>query len=204
MRKLLIGLLITVGMLALCSCQEAGEDPLHQAYRDFFQNTLAAPEEGLELAKAAGAVVMDSRGCIAGKENWEAFFKTVSAGKPDTVLIAHYLEADKEHWDAAYYEQVKDQYPQLSFTLLEYDGKEFVMKPRKSAAEPSGREDTYPYLQHFTGEGLSQSLYTSYSFYVLVDDPTLTWDDLMAASALPPDEAPRDYPIIMEYFGWKE
>ena len=205
MRKtvtLFIAALLVLSAMA-CKIEESAE---YKKLRELFL-TECSYEEGMELAKNSGMVLMDNRGFVSGKERWEAFYENTAKGNSDLILIAYSMTLDQESYDPTYYESIKDQYPKMAFLLLEYNGKEFIFKSRQVDSEGAYRGDgtVYQHLMHFTGEGLSVSKYTEYSFYVLVDDPTLTWEEIMSASlsSYAPSQI-RNNPVIMEYLGWKE
>ena len=206
MKKAII-VMILAALLALTSCEIRRESADTKKNRELFQQ-LFTVEEGLEWAKTSDVVVMDNDGCISGKALWEAFFETSTRGKPASVLMAHYMTLNKERMAEEYYEQIKDEYPKLSITLLEYDGVEYTMKQRDCAKEYTGTGTVYKHLKHFAGDPpteYAKTQFDSYSFYVLLDDPELTWEEIVAASLS--SYAPstiRDYPIYMEYIGKKK
>lgn len=54
-----------------------------------------------------------------------------------------------------------------------------MLRWHESTAEHIGNRDTYKYLLHFTGDAPSEAArYTQYDNYVLVNDPTVTWDEI--------------------------
>ena len=208
MKKAVIVLIFAaMALVALTSCNVRRESADTKKNRELFQK-LFTVEEGLEWAKTSDVVVMDNDGCISGKALWEAFFETSTNGKPASVLMAHLMTMDKDSVSAEYYEQAKDEYPKLSITLLEYDGVEYTMKQRDCAKEYTGTGTVYKHLKHFAGDPLTEyakTQFDSYSFYVLLDDPELTWEEIVGASLS--SYAPstiRDYPIYMEYIGKKK
>ena len=52
--------------------------------------TVCSADEALELAKKSNAVVFETKGCVFGKETWDAFYEKVSKGAPAIVLCANY------------------------------------------------------------------------------------------------------------------
>lgn len=206
MKKAII-VMSLAALAVLVSCSGRRESADSKKNRELFQK-LFTVEEGLEWAKTSDVVLMDNDGCISGKALWEAFFETSTNGKPASVLMAHYMTLNKERMAEEYYEQIKDEYPKLSITLLEYDGVEYTIRQRDCAKEYTGKNPTYKYLVHFTGEApteFAKTQYDSYSFYVLLDDATLTWEEVLAAglSSYSADQI-RNNPIYMEYIGKKK
>lgn len=142
--------------------------------------TVRPADEALELAKRSDAVVMERQGCTSGKEVWDAFFRTVSGGSPASVLCAQDYVLDPEHMSEELYEQEKAQYSKLFFYLVEYDGAEYAVKIRGSTEEALDAQERFQYLLHFTGSAAVTALYSDDDNYVLVDDPSATWEGIMA------------------------
>lgn len=206
MKKTII-VMSLAALAVLVSCSGRRESADSKKNRELFQK-LFTVEEGLEWAKTSDVVLMDKDGCVSGKALWEAFYEASTHGKPASVLMAHYMTIEKEKMSEEYYEQVKDEYPKLSITLLEYDGVEYTMKQRDCAKEYTGTGTVYKHLKHFTGEApteYAKTQYDSYNFYELLDDPTLTYEEILAASlsSYAPSQI-REYPIYMEYIGKKK
>lgn len=168
--------------------------------------TVCSADEALELAKKSNAVVFETKGCVFGKETWDAFYEKVRKGAPAIVLCANYYTLSREGISDELYEQKKDKYPQLVFNLLEYDGETFVLRWHESTVEYIGNRDTYKYLLHFTGDAPSEAArYTQYDNYVLVNDPTVTWDEIFLSicSSQLGDYIPH-HVIYKNYIGWKD
>lgn len=139
-------------------------------------------DEALKASKSGTVVVFEGMKCTAGNEFWEEFYQTASQGKPASVLCAHYYVLDKEHVSEELYEAEKDLYPQLFFYLLEYDGDTFTVTTRQSTEKETGDKESFKYLMHYTGDAPAQASFSSYEYYVLVDDRTVTWDEIMAGA----------------------
>ncbi|MCR5058759.1 MAG: hypothetical protein K6A81_09105 [Clostridiales bacterium] len=182
MRKTIAVLLLICMLTALAACTEkktetSAEDKAKM--EELFQKVCSA-DEALKLAKESDVVVMEDMVCTSGKNVWDDFYKAVSGGNPASVLCATYYTIDKNHMSPELYEQEKDKYPCLYFTLLEYDGNEFSTKIRLSSAEENEREVSYKYLQHFTGNAPATALYSTYDYYVLVDEKAENWEEIEA------------------------
>ena len=182
MRKIIAILLLSCTLLLLCSCAQksanadtSGKDGMKM--EELFQKKCSA-EEALELSRKSDTVVLEDLTCTSGKEVWDAFYKSASSGKPASVLCAFYYTLDKEGVSEELYEQEKDLYPQLFFMLVEFDGKEYSVKVRQSSEEKPEKEETYQYLKHYTGDAPSTATYSTYEYFVLVDDDSLTWEDI--------------------------
>ena len=88
MMKYLSVLLLAALLLGLCGgCGE--KKPASEPDVSLFDAVCTA-DEALERAKAAGIPVLEDHHCTAGQNTWDAFYKTVSAGKPAQVLCAMY------------------------------------------------------------------------------------------------------------------
>lgn len=169
---------LSVVLLAACAGRSGGNA---MSDKEIFQ-TVCSADEALELARKSNLPVFETRGCTSGKETWDAFFRAVSGGAPASVLCAHYYVLDEAHVSAELYAAEKDQYPKLFFYLVEYDGTKYSVRTRESTASAIDDQEDYKYLLHFTGDAPSTALFSRYDNYVLVDDPSATWDGILAGS----------------------
>lgn len=199
MRKIAAVSAIILSLITMTSC--AGSN---KKIEDTF-STVCSADEALALAKSSGAVVFEFQGCTSGQDVWDAFYKDVSAGKAASVLCARYYTLDKEGVSEELYEQEKDQYPQLYFNLLKFDGKTYSVETRLSTEQKAESEETYAYLQHYTGDAPTKdALYEKYEYYVLTDDKDVTWDEISRSmfSSSSPDFI-RHCMVYDNYTGWK-
>ncbi len=204
MKRLAILLLAAVLAFPLASC--AKREPEALRIEDLFE-TVCPADEALALSRKANAVVLETRGCTSGKDVWDAFYQTAQSGAPASVLCAHYLTLDPAHMSEELYEREKDKYPRMQFYQVEYDGKEYSVKVRESTAQSPSDRENFPYLRHFTGEApSSDARFASYDCYVLVDDPTVTWDGILSGTFSSQSDAKRyDFCVVYrDYSGWKE
>ncbi len=144
---------------------------------DLFYKVCSA-DEALEAAKQSRTVVIQDMRCTSGADAWADFWKSAENGEAASVLCAHYYNIDKAHMSRELYEQEKNQYPCLFFVLVEYDGKSFAVTTRESTVKKPEHTDKYKYLVHYTGNGPEQAVYDTYDYYVLVDDRSVTWDEI--------------------------
>ena len=89
--------------------------------------------------------------------------------------------------------------------LVEYDGTEYSVKVRESTVEAVDYQESFKYLLHFTGDAPSSTaLYSSYDNYVLVDDPTATWEGIWAGLVSSQLGAGyKHFTVYSNYLGWK-
>ena len=145
---------------------------------DAFEHTVCSAEEAMEWASDKPVAVISDFKCVSGKDTWNDFLNSVNNKKPASVLLAHYYELDRNSVSAELYEAEKDDYPQLFFSLIIYDGERFRLKARKSDELKLDSDATYKYLVHLTGENNKGALYRYTDEYDLVDDPDVTLDDI--------------------------
>lgn len=186
MKKVLpfVCVILILGTCVSCKTQDTPDLSLF--------NTILTAEEALAASKESSVVVFEGMKCTAGQEFWDEFYQRVNQGKSASILCAFFYELDKEHVSEELYEAEKDQYPQLFFYLLEYDGDIFTVTTRQSTEKKKESKKSFPYLMHYTGDAPAQASFSSYEYYVLVDDPTVTWDEIVAgliSSRLPVDGA---------------
>ena len=154
----------------------AGDTGISFSPEKAFAEVICPADEALKWAEDNPVVV--NRDSVSGKEVWNAFFDAVSAGNPASVLCAHYYELHPESVSAELYEAEKDQYPVLYFYLVEYDGEEYHVRTRDSRKTTLDTAGTYAYLLHLTGENPPGALYRYTEEYDLVDDASVTWEQL--------------------------
>ena len=201
MKKAIAILLAALFAVTLAACSES--NPEESAETLFL--TVCSADEALQLAKDSGAVVFERRGCTSGKDVWDTFYAAVEKGSPASVLCAHYYVLDKDRMSEEAYEAEKDKYPALYFSLVEYDGTVFSVKSRESSAKSPDYQKTFKYLLHFTGKAPSTALYTEYDNYVLVDDPSATWEGIVDGLLSSQSYAGFNHcTVYSDYFGWKE
>ena len=145
---------------------------------DAFENMVCSADEAMEWALDKPVAVISDVKCVSGKDTWNEFLTSVNAKKPASVLLANYYELDRNSVSAELYEAEKDDYPQLFFSLIVYDGESFRLKARKSDEIKLDSDATYKYLVHLTGENNKGALYRYTDEYDLVDDPDVTLDDI--------------------------
>ena len=140
--------------------------------------TVASADEALAFAKENGFTVMENGLCTSGKEFWDTFCASVSKKIPDSAGTASYYTLDPERVSEELYEEEKDQYPQLFFTQIDYDGETFYVKTRLSTEETPESEESYKYLKHYTGKLPAGARHETYDYWVLTDDPDVTWEKI--------------------------
>lgn len=160
--------LACVLLLAGCGRQKAAPlPPLEELPADY----------GLEQAREDGCVVHENGDITSGQEAWEEFLRASSAGRAAALRLADsYTLDDPSRYDPEYYESIKDEYPLLYVSDLAFDGKAYTV---------SGLEDgerwtyTYSHLKRFEDAAETPgAAYDSYIRYVLVNDDSVTWEQL--------------------------
>ncbi len=137
-------------------------------------------DEALAWAKENGAVVTEDAHLTSGKEIMEKFYEDAQNGKTASVLIASYYTLDKDRVSPELYEEEKNQYPQLYFKQLEYNGTQYIVTFRDCTKEEIDNAEGYMYLRHFTGENPVSAVQRYYDVYVLTDDAEVTWERISA------------------------
>lgn len=135
----------------------------------------------LEQAKADGCVTHENGDITQGKELFETFFNHATSGKADNVRLAFYYSLDdSSQYDPDYYESIKDDYPALYILDLSFDGKNYTLRYLEDEEEISRN---YAYLKKYEGAAENPGAsYQSYVRYVLTNDDTVTWPELVASS----------------------
>lgn len=134
----------------------------------------------LTAAKTDGCVVFEDLHITSGKPVWDTFFNAANLGKTASVRLAYYYTlGDPSHYTPELYAEIKDDYPKLFLRDLNYiDGKYTVTDYEE------GRFITkeYRYLVKFTGKPKNaDATFSEYTRFALVNDNTVTWDELEMA-----------------------
>ena len=204
MKKVVILLVVVLLMAVVSSCTKEYNVDLDEAARTLF-TTVCSADEALSASKQSNVVVIEGSKCTSGNDVWDTFFRQVSKGDRASVLCANYYVLDKDRVSSELYEAEKDKYPQLFFCKLEYDGQIFKVTSRQSCEEMPDKTAQFKFLSHFTGNAPEQSNYSTYDYYVLVNDQSLTWDDIMAGMISSKLGARVEhYTVIQTYLSKKE
>nr|MCR5520790.1 hypothetical protein [Lachnospiraceae bacterium] len=161
----------------------SGEDSLLM-----YAPPLGVSEEDIEDAKAHGFVVMRGMKSPYNSELMDEFLKKVEAHRSADVRIAKVHDASVNM--APDLEMAtKQDYPSLFFSEISFDGIRFTVFPVNKIdgeyvlAEREGIDSskrTWRYLKRMTDSPkVKSALFNSAERYVLVDDKTVTWDDLV-------------------------
>lgn len=130
----------------------------------------------LQRAKKEGCVVMEDGDVTHGQRIWQDFVKATEEGKSASVRMAHYYTLDPETCSEQYYEEHKDNYPMLEIFELAFDGSSYTLCWNEDGMEYISN---YQYLIHFVGDAPSpNATYDSYDRYVLLNDNTVTWEEI--------------------------
>ena len=177
-----MALLYVIGMQGCSkSMNDSGADVGEQitfSSEEAFESALFTTDEGLKWCSDQEAVVFEGVRCMSGKEVWNTFYDLVKEGGIASVLCAHYFTLEGVNMSTATYEAEKDTYPSLSFSLISYDGNEFRIRSRASNEETIESDVKYKYLLHFEGENSSKAQHKYYDEYYLVNDPSVTREQI--------------------------
>lgn len=133
----------------------------------------------VEQAKEDGCVIYEDGDITYGQEIWDAFVETVSTNKETSSvrLGFYYTLGDPSQYDPDYYESIKDDYPMLFIQDLNYDGITYTLRWFENGNEII---ETYQYLMKYEGKAESpNATYDSYVRYVLTNDNSVTWGDIV-------------------------
>jgi hypothetical protein len=133
----------------------------------------------LQNAESDNCVVYENISITHGQDVWDAFVKASHAGKAGTVRLAfYYTLLDKSHYSAKLYSDIKNDYPVLYIKDLSFDGKKYTIEEMDTDTGKKVSKE-YTYLMRYEGTPSSKTaIFSDYVYYVLVNDNTVTWDDL--------------------------
>ena len=132
--------------------------------------------DALQKAKDDGCAVMEDGYASFGQEIWQTFVETAEKGQKASVQAAHYYTLDEEGSSREYYQSVKEDYPILYRFHLEFDGETYTLRWTE---EETGYVRTYRYLMHYRGDGSDAEEREFEERYVLTNDNTVTWEDIV-------------------------
>ena len=141
-------------------------------------NTVDTAADALAKAHMGSAAVFENMMCTSGQELWDEFVESTDKGEPASILCAYYYTLDEENISPELYEEEKDNYPQLFYYLVEYDGESYTVTVRMSSEKEPESKREYKYMNHYTGDAPATASFKTYDYYVLVDDPEVTWEDI--------------------------
>ena len=153
--------------LALCSCASKTEYVPLEEIPDAYT---------LEDAEEDGCVIFNDGDISTGQDIWDEFLTDVDSGKKATArLVFYYTIGDPSRYAPEYYEAVKDEYPKMYVQDISYDGEKYTLR----WFEENEIIRTYKYLMRYEGEPFSEwAMFERYVRYVLVNDDTVTWEDI--------------------------
>lgn len=143
-------------------------------------------EEMLELAKGDNCVVSEDSRVTSGGEYWEKFLEKVQEQKNAQIRLVKYHSLGEENpYAPEFYELKKKEYPKVDFYSLVYvAGEGFWLGYRPCTKEEPELVRCYNYLKHYGGDTATPgSVDSHYDRYVLVDDDSVTWEDIMQQMA---------------------
>lgn len=166
MRKSVIIILALIFLLTACSKNEASA------------SLIQLPDNyNLDDAKSDNCVVFEDSDITYGQSAWDNFITAINNGKSSTVRLAfYYTLGNPSQYSKEYYEEIKDDYPILYIKDLSFDGKKYIIEGVEDGKLVSKE---YKYLMKYEGRPNSATaIFSEYTYYVLVNDNTVTWDDI--------------------------
>jgi hypothetical protein len=127
-----------------------------------------------------GCVLYEDFDISEGQDMWDDFVSKSSSGEPCTVRLAFYHSPpDKARYAPDAYTEALNNYQPYRFAEVSFDGISYWYTAT-DVGEPARRE--YSYLIKYAGTPRSKTVvYAAYELYVLVNDNTLTWEQLEAS-----------------------
>lgn len=166
MRKSIIIILALIFLLTACS-KHAASASLSKLPDNY----------NLADAKSDNCVVFEDSDITYGQSSWDNFITATDNDKSSTVRLAfYYTIGNPSQYSEEYYEEIKDDYPVLFIKDLSFDGKKYIIEGVEDGKLISKE---YKYLVKYEGRPNSATaIFSEYTYYVLVDDNTVTWDDI--------------------------
>ena len=163
------------GVLSASDVVTATEE-LQNRYLYRYSPAKRSEPDALQKAKDDGCAVMEDGYASFGQEIWQTFVETAEKGQKASVQVAHYYTLDEEGSSREYYQSVKEDYPILYRFHLEFDGETYTLRWIEEETE---YVRTYRYLMHYRGDGSDAEEREFEERYVLTNDNTVTWEDIV-------------------------
>lgn len=166
------GMVLCMAVLAACSANPASVRSQNLVSLDQLQNNY-----DLEQAKKDGCVVFENGDITSGQSTWDFYIKEIGENKSASVrLVYYYTLGDSSRYAPELYEEIKNDYPVLYVKDLTFDGVHYTIE---------GYEDNlliskqYQYLMKYQGHPKSSTAtFSDYLYYVLINDDTVTWEEI--------------------------
>ena len=148
-------------------------------FRYNYSPSKAVSPDALRQAKQDGYAVVEDGTPTYGQELWDVFYEATQRGEPASIQIARWYTLDPERCDDTYYEAYKEDYPCIYYDEIRFDGTVYQLI---NWEDTRSYIPTYKYLMRYETE-----VATQYSKdepqtvirYVLTQDDTVAWEDLL-------------------------
>ena len=167
----------------------------------------------LEEAIDDGFMVLKNGNIYYGDEIWQMFLTLTQFGYPTTIRIAHYYTM-RGRISESLYESTKDDYPKMYLSQLHYDGENYLISALHKVdgkylsyqiADVDGPEKTYKYLMHYSEiPQNSDAGFNSCDKYVLVNDNSVTWEDIYKGMISSQAGAAIDHTAVYNKYDYKD
>lgn len=166
MKKSIIILLSIIFLLTACT-KNSAKNSLNQLPKNYDLND----------AKNDNCVIFENSDITYGQTVWDDFISATKKGLSATVRLVFYYTFDNfSYYSNGYYKEIKDDYPIINISELSFDGEKYFIKSLEDGKLTSKE---YKYLLKYEGKpSSSAALHSEYIYYVLVNDNTITWDDI--------------------------
>ncbi len=154
-----------------------------EAFLYVYSPSKAADHDQLAKLKTEGTVVTEDGTATYGQDTWAKFYEKTQKGKSASVTVAAWYTLDPEKCDETYYEAYREDYPALYVHNLSFDGEMFSLTWQEQSVQ-YGRH--YRYLMRY--DSSDPSVYSSRApqkriRYVLTNDNTVTWNNIIRGTA---------------------
>ncbi len=116
---------------------------------------------------------------------WDGFINNVNKGKTAIVAMEYICDPeDPRDYQGRYFTDRGNEYPEKFHKTIFFDGEKYIVAGIEEDFYVSRK---YEYMLRFEGEFRRKITgYSSYIFYVLLNDNTLTWDEIYNADVKNP------------------
>lgn len=133
------------------------------------------PHYSMEEASIDKVVIVEDGLVLANSEVWAEFWDNVNHHTPATVRCMEVSEAGRDIYD------------------IDFDGAEYHYR---TVLDGELLEETYRHLLYFNGDAPENAAYDAFEYFVLVNDNTVTWEDIEWSYLSSQSTGPIDHRIV--------
>ena len=136
----------------------------------------------LEQAKTDNCLVIEDGIITSGQDVFDEFLLKTEKKENSFIRVAKYYTLNNTNMSDEFYETEKDNYPVMHITDVVYNNGTYTTYSYENLDDELF-ENTYMYMIKDVSTANPEATYTTGTYYILVNDKSLTYDMIMKAMA---------------------